>query len=162
MKKSSLLAFLGFLSASVATGIIGSLFSVSEIPTWYMSLLKPPLNPPNWIFGPVWTTLYVLMAVAALLVWRVGVQTSSRAADVRTALWIFFVQLVLNTSWSVVFFGAHSPLGALFIIIAMAVAIYWTTVLFARLSWRAALLLVPYLCWVLFASYLNLGIWWLN
>ena len=144
--------------ASELAGIIGSVFTFSAIPTWYAGLIKPSLNPPSWIFGPVWTTLYALMGIAAFLVWKKSLDHK----DVRKALTIFLFQLVLNAVWSIIFFGLHSPLWALVDITLMWLAIVWTMVLFYKISKPAMWLLVPYILWVSFASYLNYSIWIIN
>lgn len=125
---------------------------------WYEALAKPALNPPAWVFGPVWTALYVLMAIAAFLVWRKGWARK----DVRVALGAFAVQLFLNLIWSPIFFGAHSPLWAFVDIAALWIAIAWTNILFEKISRPAAYLLIPYLLWVSFAAYLNYSIIVLN
>ena len=135
-------------------GGIGSLFTVSAIPTWYAALAKPALNPPSWIFGPVWTTLYLLMGIAAFLVWNKGWDRQ----DARKALGVFLLQLVLNAVWSIVFFGLHSPFWAFVDIVAMWLAIVWTMTLFYRISKPAMWLLLPYILWVSFAAYLNYSI----
>jgi benzodiazapine receptor len=139
-------------------GIIGSVFTVSAIPNWYSTLVKPVLNPPSWVFGPVWTALYALMGVSAFLVWKQGLGRR----DVRNALMVFLFQLVLNASWSIVFFGLQSPSWAFVNIVAMLVVIIWTMILFYKISKPAMWLLVPYILWVSFASYLNYSIWMLN
>ena len=139
-------------------GIIGSIFTISAIPTWYTTLTKPALNPPSYVFGPVWTTLYALMGIAAFLVWKNGWDRR----DVRKALYVFGIQLILNASWSIVFFGLHSPLSALVNIALMWLAIVWTMILFYKISKPAMWLLVPYILWVSFASYLNYSLWMLN
>ena len=139
-------------------GVVGALFTVPAIGTWYATLTKPALNPPPFVFGPVWTTLYALMGIAAFLVWRHG----WGERKVRTALSFFGVQLLLNADWSIVFFGLHSPLGGLIIIVALWLAIIATMVLFYKISPPAMYLLVPYILWVSFATYLNAGIWLLN
>ncbi len=133
-------------------------FTTSVSPGWYAGLVKPALNPPTSVFGPVWTTLYALMGVAAFLVWRKGLERR----DVKMALGIFIGQLVLNALWSVIFFGLHSPGWALADIVLLWLAILGTMVVFYRISKPAAYLLVPYLLWVSFASYLNYLIWALN
>lgn len=140
------------------TGLFGGIFTASSVKTWYANLNKPALNPPSWVFGPVWTTLYALMGISAFLVWRKGLDKEG----VKTALAVFIVQLVLNSSWSFAFFGAHSPLSGLIIIVLMLIAIAATIFLFSRISPLAALLLVPYIIWVSFATYLTAGLWWLN
>ena len=139
-------------------GIIGSIFTISAIPMWYATLAKPMLNPPSWLFGPVWTTLYLLMGIAAFLIWRKG--WNSRG--VGTALSVFAVQLILNVVWSIIFFGLHSPSWALVDIIALWMAIVITIVTFAKISRPAAWLLAPYIFWISFAMYLNYSIWRLN
>jgi tryptophan-rich sensory protein len=138
-------------------GGIGSIFTAKSIPTWYKDLKKPSFNPPNWIFGPVWTTLYILMGISAYLVW-----TSGWNSAVKVALAVFAVQLILNTAWSIIFFGLQNPFVAFVEIIFMWLAIFATIVLFYRISPTAAYLLVPYLLWVSFASALNFAIWRLN
>ena len=139
---------------SEAAGIIGSLFTASAIPGWYASLIKPQLAPPNWVFGPVWTTLYALMGIAAFLVWKRGLERR----EVKTALAIFVGQLALNTLWSIIFFGLKNPGAAFIEIILLWLAILATIIAFAKISKPAAWLLVPYLLWVSFAGYLNYAI----
>ncbi|MBV9078019.1 MAG: tryptophan-rich sensory protein [Methylobacteriaceae bacterium] len=137
---------------------LGSLATLPNIPTWYAGLVKPPLTPPNAVFGPTWTILFVLMAYAAFRVWRLPAGTSGRGR----ALALFYGQLTLNALWSWAFFGGRSPGLGLIVIAGMLVAITLTIRAFAPLDRIAAWLLAPYLAWVSFASYLNLGIWWLN
>jgi len=139
-------------------GAIGTIFTVSAIPSWYSTLIKPALNPPAWVFGPVWTTLYALMGIAAFLVWKKGWESK----DVKIALGIFATQLVLNAAWSVLFFDGHSAFWALMDISALWLAIALTMLRFERISKPAAYLLVPYLFWVTFATYLNFSIVILN
>lgn len=146
------------IAVSQAAGLIGALFTSSAIPTWYTTLAKPELAPPNWIFGPVWTTLFVLMGVAAFLVWKRGLERS----DVRSALIVFGVHLILNTLWSIIFFGLQNPAAAFIEIVLLWLSIVATMILFSRVSRVAVWLLVPYLAWVSFASYLNYMIWMLN
>ena len=139
-------------------GLIGSIFTTPAIPTWYAALRKPFFRPPNWLFAPVWITLFTLMGVSAFLVWRKGLSDP----QVKVALSIFLVQLLLNTLWSVVFFGLRSPLGGLIVISILWVAILLTILNFFKTSMTAGLLLVPYILWVSFAAVLNLFIWRLN
>lgn len=139
-------------------GVIGSVFTVSAIPDWYAGLVKPALNPPSWVFGPVWTTLYFLMGIAAFLLWRKGFERK----DVKMALGLFSVQLFLNAIWSIIFFGLHNPGWALVDIILLWLAIIWTIIVFYRISRSTAWLLAPYILWVSFAAYLNYSIWMLN
>ncbi|PJE51123.1 MAG: TspO protein [Candidatus Yanofskybacteria bacterium CG10_big_fil_rev_8_21_14_0_10_36_16] len=146
------------ITVSQSAGVIGSLFTFSAIPNWYATITKPALNPPAWVFGPVWTILYTLMGVAAFLVWRNGWSQRS----VRTALSIFGFQLLLNAIWSIIFFGFKNPGLALVDIVVLWFAIVWTIKVFYKISKLAAYLLVPYLLWVSFATYLNYAIWALN
>lgn len=139
-------------------GIIGTFFTSSAIPTWYAALEKPALNPPSWLFGPVWTMLYALMGIAAFLVWRRGFERP----DVKRALVIFGGQLLLNTTWSILFFGLRNPLIALMNIILLWILIVLTIIVFFRIVKPSAYLLIPYLLWVSFATYLNWSIYLLN
>lgn len=125
---------------------------------WYEGLVKPSLNPPDFVFGPVWTLLYLMMGVSLYLVWREG----ASVPRVNFAIGIFGFQLVLNSLWSVVFFGMENPGGALLIVGSLWLAILANIFAFLRISKMAAYLLVPYLLWVSFASYLNFQIWMLN
>ncbi len=143
---------------SQLAGIIGSVFTAPAIAGWYTTIVKPELNPPAWVFGPVWTTLFALMGIAAFLVWKQGLERR----DVRIALGLFVGQLALNTLWSILFFGLQNPGAAFIEIIILWFAILATIVAFARISRPAAWLLVPYILWVSFASYLNFSIWMLN
>jgi len=133
---------------------IGAVFMPGE---WYASLKKPAWNPPGWVFGPVWTALYAMMAVAAWLVWRRGGFSTHRKPLV-----IFLVQLVLNAGWTPLFFGLHSPGLAFAEIVLLWLAIAATIVVFRPVSRTAMLLLVPYLAWVSFATALNFALWRLN
>ena len=139
-------------------GIIGSFFTFSAIPGWYATLVKPELSPPNWVFGPVWTTLYTFMGIAAYLVWEKGINKK----DVKTALGVFGIQLVLNSIWSIIFFGMNMIFYAFIEIIFLWVAIAASIVLFYRIDKRAAYLLIPYIVWVSFAAFLNYNLWILN
>jgi tryptophan-rich sensory protein len=137
--------------------ILGNLATLPNIPTWYAGLAKPGFTPPNWLFGPVWTTLYAMMAYA---VWRI---LSLPAGSERSrAITAFFVQLALNALWSWAFFGAHNPGAGLVVILALIVAIVATIRSFWPLDRIAAYLLVPYLAWVCYATALNAAIWRLN
>ena len=139
-------------------GVIGSVFTTPAIPTWYAALAKPAFTPPSWLFAPAWITLYLLMGISASLVWRVGLDQK----QVRTALILFLVQLVLNALWSVAFFGLQSPLGGIIVIVLLWAAILLTILKFFRISTAAAALLVPYIAWVTFAATLNAYIYVLN
>jgi len=154
MKKQQLLWLALFILAAEAAGLVGSLF-VGSIDSWYATLNLPAFNPPNWLFGPVWTALYALMGTAAYLVWR-------QRESGKTALRIYWVQLVVNAVWTPLFFGLHNPALALADILLLLVLIVATMIAFVRVSRMAALLLLPYLAWVSFAAYLNYAIWALN
>ena len=138
--------------------MIGGFFTASSVNTWYATLTKPSFNPPNWLFSPVWITLYLLMGVALFLVWRQGFQT----AGVKFAIYLFGVQLVLNTLWSILFFGLKMPLLAFIEIVFLWGFILVTLLIFRKLSRLAGFLLVPYLLWVSFAAVLNFSLWYLN
>ena len=139
-------------------GIVGSVFTMPSIPGWYAGLAKPSFNPPNWIFGPVWTLLYAMMGLAAYLVYEKGF----KRPEVKKALAVFAAQLVMNTLWSIVFFGAHRILGAAVVIVLLWAMILATILLFHRISKAAAYLLVPYILWVSFATVLNASLYVLN
>jgi len=156
MKLSNFLKLVIAIVVAELAGVIGSVFTVSAIPSWYAGLVKPTLNPPSWIFGPVWVTLYALMGVALWLIWK------SDSPQKIKAIWLFAAQLVLNAIWSPVFFGLHSIGDALAIIVLLWAAIVLTIFVFAKVSKTAAYLLIPYILWVSFASYLNYAIWILN
>lgn len=139
-------------------GVIGSFFTTPAITGWYSGLVKPWFTPPNWLFAPVWITLYLLMGIAAYWVWDSGLDNKR----VRTALMVFDIQLILNVIWSLLFFGLQNPLYGLVWIVILWVAIAATIILFYRLSRRAGLILLPYIAWVTVAMFLNLYIWLLN
>lgn len=147
-------ALFGFIVLCFAAAAIGGLFPPDE---WYRTLVRPSFAPPNWVFGPVWTVLYLMMAVAVWLVWK-----ESGFAAARLAITAFVVQLLLNAAWTIIFFGWHAPGIAFLEIVALWLAIVVTMALFRRHSKTAALLLLPYLAWVGFASVLNYGFWSLN
>ena len=159
-----IIGFAACILIPLAAGAIGALFTTPAIPVWYAALTKPALTPPAWVFGPVWTLLYVLMGVALFLVWFSSAKATEGQAlgDKEKATRVFFVQLILNIAWSAVFFGAHSPAAALLVIAALWGAIAAAINRFAKVSRPAAWLLTPYILWVTFASYLNLAIYLLN
>lgn len=158
MDMKTLLAFLAAVALPLAVGGLAGALTAAAIPTWYAGLAKPPFNPPDWVFGPVWTALYVLMGIASFLVWRAGWERR----EVREALGLYAAQLVLNGLWSLLFFGAHSPAWALLDIAALVALVVATTIRFAAIRAPAGWLLVPYLAWIAFATVLNASIWWLN
>lgn len=139
-------------------GFLSGFATQSSISDWYVTLNKPSFNPPNWIFAPVWTVLYVLMGVAAGIVWNKGFHHKW----VKTALYHFIFQLIFNAAWSITFFGLRSPAYAILVIIVLMVLIILTIKWFRIVNRTAALLLIPYLLWVSFASILNYSIWQLN
>ncbi len=139
-------------------GIIGGLFTSQTIPTWYQTIKKPAFTPPNWIFGPVWTLLYLLMGIALYLVWKSAAPGKAKAL----AVFFFFAQLALNVLWSFLFFFLKNPLAGFIDIIVLWISILVTILLFYPLSKVGALLLVPYILWVTFASVLNYFLWQLN
>lgn len=136
-------------------GIIGSVFTVSSVSTWYLTLNKPFFNPPSWVFGPVWTLLYLLMGISLYIVWNNKNRT-------KKALNIFGIQLILNSLWSILFFGLQSPLFAFIEIIFLWFTILLSIIYFYRISKSAAYLLIPYIIWVSFAAILNFSIFSLN
>ncbi|MCD8741609.1 tryptophan-rich sensory protein [Mucilaginibacter roseus] len=146
------------IAITLAIGFTASYFTRPEIPGWYADLQKPSFSPPNWLFGPVWTTLYIMIGIAAYLVW----QRRDGSAAYAKARNVYIVQLVLNFCWSLVFFGLHQMLGAFIVIIMLLVSIIGCIICFSRFSKAAAWLLVPYLLWVSFASVLNFSIYLLN
>jgi tryptophan-rich sensory protein len=146
------------IAVAELAGLMGSLFTMPAIVVWYGTLRKPEFAPSNGVFGPVWTALFLLMGIAAFLVWRKGIERR----DVRIALGIFCGQLVLNVLWSVLFFGMRSPGAALVEIAMLWIAILATIIAFARIARWAAYLLAPYIAWVSFAIVLNAAIWRLN
>ncbi len=156
MNIQRLLPFIICIGLSLAAGFLGSFYTIDSISTWYQFLTRPFWTPPNWVFGPVWTTLYVLMGISAGLVWR---------TDKKGKWWVlalFFAHLIVNVAWSVVFFGMHDPVSGLLIIKALWLLIVALMLVFWRYSRTATYLLIPYLVWVTYASTLNLGIIMLN
>jgi translocator protein len=138
-------------------GIIGSLFTVKSITTWYTALNKPSFNPPNWIFGPVWITLYILMGISFYLIW-----IKSDVPNFGLLFSLFLFQLVLNSFWTIIFFGLKSPLFAFIEIIILWIAILCCIIFFYQVSKISSVLLIPYILWVTLAAVLNFAIWKLN
>lgn len=156
IKNPKLLVFT--IGISQLAGIVGSVFTTSEIADWYVFLSKPAFNPPNWLFGPVWITLYTLMGISLYLVWFKGY----KEANIKQAVNIFLVHLAVNSLWSIVFFGLHYLGWAFVIIITLWLMILYLIKLFWDINKTAAYLLIPYILWVSFASLLNYSIWMLN
>ena len=157
MKSAAVLSLLGFFVICFAAAGIGSWFTAQSVGGWYTTIIKPDWTPPNWLFGPVWTLLYVLMAISGWLIWRLR-----DTFDVRFILGIFLLQLILNVAWSGLFFGAQR-IGAG----AVEVVILWLSIAaYMIFSWpvsqTASLLFAPYLIWVGYASALNISIYFLN
>ena len=156
--RSTVVALILCLVIPVFVGALSGLNNADSVDTWYREIARPSFTPPSWVFGPVWTTLYLAMGFAAFLVWRSG----PGRREVRVALWAFAIQLVLNALWSPLFFGLKN-LGLAFAeIVVLWAAIAVTLTLFWRRSALAGLLLVPYLAWVSFATALNFAFWRLN
>lgn len=153
----SMLGLLGWIALCFAAAWIGSWFTTMSLRDWYPALAKPTLTPPGWVFAPVWSALYLTMAVAAWMIWLRRYRPGARRA-----LGLFIFQLALNVGWSGLFFGLKSPIAGLLDIAVLWCAILTTIVVFSKTSRAAAWLLVPYLLWVSFAGYLNAGIWLLN
>lgn len=146
------------VTVCLTIGFLSSFATQSSVNDWYLELNKPSFNPPNWIFAPVWTVLYVMMGVAAGIVWAKGFYH----IWVKTALYHFGIQLLFNALWSIIFFGFKNPFAALLVILALLVLLIFTIKWFKVVSNTAALLLIPYLLWVCFATALNYKIWELN
>lgn len=155
-KKLDLKVLLAWVILCELAGVVGSIVTVSAIPTWYVTLVKPMFSPPNWVFGPVWTTLYFLMGIAAYRIGRIGTNR------IKTDLVVFIVQLVLNVAWSFIFFGMHAIPAAFVEIAVLWVSIVLLVIRFERHDKVSAYLLLPYLLWVSFAMVLNYNLWLLN
>src|SRR6185312_4326619 len=152
-RRSDLAALGALLAASAAIAGVSGAVTVANVGTWYEALAKPAFNPPNALFGPVWTVLYIAMAIAAWRIWRLRGRT-----PVGVALALYAGQLALNFAWSLLFFGAHQIGWALADILGLAILLAATTVAFGRFDTVAGSLMVPYLAWVLFAAFLNFSI----
>ena len=146
------------LAICMLMGFLSGYATQSSVNDWYISLNKPSFNPPNWIFAPVWTILYIMMGVAAGIVWAKGFHH----IWVKTALYHFGFQLLFNALWSIVFFGFQNPFWALIVILILLVSILFTIKWFKVVSNTAAYLLIPYFLWVCFATLLNYKIWEMN
>ena len=157
MKKENMLKLVFSIIICQAAGLIGALFTSSSVGSWYSTIQKPAFNPPNWIFGPVWTTLYILMGVSLYVI-----LTKRRNRKVKIGLTLFGIQLVLNSLWSFLFFGLERPLFGLIEIPILWVFILLTIIQFWKIDKKASYLLIPYLLWVTFAAVLNYYIWFLN
>lgn len=157
MKASTVITFIICLAIPLVVGSISDIAAMAGVKTWYAELVKPSFNPPNYLFGPVWTALYLLMGISLFLIWQ------SPAGIMRIqALWIFAIQLILNFAWSFIFFYFRQAGWAFFEIILIWICIVAMLVIFYRVSKPAAFLQIPYLLWVTFASALNGSVWLLN
>jgi translocator protein len=156
MAKTIFTLFASVVIAQLA-GVVGSFFTASNIQTWYAFLEKPFFSPPNWLFAPAWVTLYALMGIATFLVWQ-----KRKEINAKSALCLYGAQLVLNASWSIVFFGLQSPFWAFWVIVVLWLLVFLTMVRFWKIRRAAGILFVPYILWVSFAAVLNLAVWQLN
>jgi benzodiazapine receptor len=150
--------FVSFIIVAQMAGIIGSIFTTNSVDTWYREISRPSFTPPNWLFAPVWITLYLLMGISAYLVWKKG----ANKKEVKTALILFFIQLVLNSLWSIIFFGLHLTLIAFIEIILLWFVILFMIIKFYSISKTASLIQIPYILWVSFAAVLNFSFAALN
>lgn len=152
-----LLALALLVGICLGIGGLGGAVTASSVNDWYPTLNKPSFNPPNWVFGPVWTTLYVMMGIAAWRVWRAADRDTARGP-----LALFALQLAVNLGWSIAFFGLRDPGLAVAVILVLDLLVLATALMFRRIDGLAALLLVPYLAWIAFATLLNVAVWRLN
>jgi tryptophan-rich sensory protein len=153
-----IILFFVSIAIPLLAGFIGSMSTSSSVSSWYQTINKPVFNPPNSVFGPVWTTLFILMGVSLYIVWSKGLKKKG----VKKALGVFGIQMLLNIAWSFLFFGLRSPLLGLIEIVVLWSAILYTIILFYRISKTASYLLIPYILWVSFAAILNFAIFLLN
>lgn len=157
MFKKSIFPFLISILLALSVGFIGSFFTTPSISSWYAFINKPSFSPPNWLFAPAWTLLYILMGISAFLIWK-----KRDNLKTKQALIFYSIQLILNALWSIIFFGMHN-LGLAFLeIIILWMFILITLIKFYKINKTAGLLFVPYLLWVSFASILNFAVWMLN
>ena len=157
MKNKNIIVYIVSIVACQLAGIIGSFFTASSVKGWYTTIEKSPLNPPSWVFAPVWTILFIMMGISIATIWL------SKDHPLKPkAIKIFILQLILNTLWSIIFFGLANPLLAFIEIIALWFAILFTILTFVKIKKTAGYLLIPYLLWVSFASYLTLSVVLLN
>lgn len=157
-KKSDYLQAVIAIIVCQFAGFVGMLFTTPNIPTWYATLNKPFFSPPNFVFGPVWITLYTLMGISVFLIWKKGIEKKEN----KTAIIFFGVQLILNALWSLSFFGLQNPLYGLINIVVLLAVLAVTIYKFYKIDKRAAYLLIPYFLWGAFATLLNLAIFLLN
>lgn len=144
-----------------SAGLIGSIFTIGGIDSWYQDLAKPFFNPPGWVFGPVWTVLYTLMGIALYFLW-VRTQKLRKRQESKNLVFLFLIHLVFNAIWSPIFFGMHQIGFAFIIILAMVGSLIYIMYKAWNIDRRIAYILIPYLAWISFASILNLSLWILN
>ncbi|MDJ0625296.1 MAG: TspO/MBR family protein [Candidatus Caenarcaniphilales bacterium] len=154
--KNKVLSLIGFVFVCQLAGLIGGLITSNSVDTWYSTLIRPSLTPPNWIFGPVWTILYALLGVSSWIIFQ------SESSWKKRALTAFFINILINVIWSFLFFGLQSTLLGFIWIIVLELSIIWVLVEFWRVSKLASFLMLPYFLWVSFASFVAFNIWWLN
>jgi len=160
-KTKKIIKFFLSIFICLSAGFIGSIFTGASVNSWYQTINKPSFNPPNWVFAPVWTILFIFMGIALFLVWSLDA-SSEKFIKRKTALIFFFLQLIFNLLWSLVFFGLRSPIGGLMVILILWILILITIIRFFRINKVSALFLIPYILWVSFAAFLNFTIWVLN
>lgn len=165
-KNGNILRLLASIVICNSAGILGSFFTAPAVRTWYTTLEKPFFTPPNWLFAPVWITLYTLMGLALYFIWIKNNETKKTAKKkklyIRASLWIFAVHLFANAIWSIIFFGLQRPDCALVNIVVLWGLILWVMIRFYKIDKKAALILIPYILWVTLATALNFEIWRLN
>ncbi len=157
MNKSQILKLLASLALPLGIGAIAGLFTADAVPEWYETLNKPSFNPPNWLFGPVWTSLYLLLGISLFLIWK---QSESKERNI--AILVFLLQLALNFAWSFIFFYFNMIGLALIEIILLWISIIITLIMFYKIKPLAAYINLPYLMWVTFATILNASYYLLN
>lgn len=146
------------ITMCLGVGVVGSYFTTPSITSWYAYLIKPSFSPPNYIFAPVWTTLYILMGLSFYLIWN----STAKKKYVKNALLLFIIHLIVNLSWSIVFFTLHQIFFAFITILLLWILVIILIIKFSKIEKKASLLLIPYLAWISFASILNFSIWYLN
>lgn len=156
-EKYSRISFVGFIILCLAVGMLGSFWTQETVSTWYPTLIKPSWTPPDWLFGPVWTILYIMIGVSGWLIYE-----AEQSAERTITLIFYAIQLILNLAWSFLFFSLRSPILGLIDIIPLCLFIALTIVNAWRVRRLASLLLIPYLIWVMYATSLNTAIWLLN
>jgi benzodiazapine receptor len=156
-RRTSWISFFMFLLLCLSIGIIGSFWTKETVSTWYPTLVKPSWTPPDWVFGPVWSSLYIMIAISGWLIYQ------SEYSHKRSIALVFYgTQLVLNFIWSFLFFSLRSPILGLIDIVTLCILIIFTMIKAWPVQPRATFLLIPYLVWVLYATSVNAGVWWLN